>query len=126
MRLLIVEDNVGMRGLIKRTLAGLVAEFVECGDGAEAVAAYAAERPDFVLMDIEMPIMDGITATQQIIAADPSARIIILTNHDHLSLREAARVAGACCYALKENLLALRELIGEQRSMPGAEQPASG
>src|SRR5262245_2158602 len=107
MRLLIVEDNLGVRALIKRAMAGLGAEFVECSDGAEAVAAYIAERPDFVLMDIEMPTMDGITATRRIITADPSARIIILTNHDHPSLRAEARDAGACGYALKENLLAV-------------------
>jgi CheY-like chemotaxis protein len=122
MRILIVEDKAGVRGLIRRALAGLGAEFVECGDGAEAVAAYAAEGPDFVLMDIEMPAMDGITATRRIIAADPSARIIILTNHDQPSLREAARVAGACGYVLKENLFAIRELIGEQTAPPGPEQ----
>jgi two-component system response regulator DegU len=122
MRLLIVEDNVGMRALIKRALAGLGAEFVECSDGAEAVAAYTDERPDFVLMDIEMPTMDGVTATRRIIAADPSAQVIIVTNHDHPSLREAARDAGACGYALKENLLAIRELLGGQAAAPDPEQ----
>jgi DNA-binding NarL/FixJ family response regulator len=66
-------------------------------------------------MDIEMPIMDGVTATRCIIEADPSAQVIIVTNHDHPSLREAARDAGAVGYALKENLLAIRELIGERR-----------
>jgi DNA-binding NarL/FixJ family response regulator len=75
-------------------------------------------------MDIEMPTMDGVTATRRIIAADPSAQIIILTNHDHPSLREAARCAGACGYALKENLLAVRELIGErQRQLSSNNQP---
>ena len=111
MLLLIVDDNAEVRALIKRALARLGAEFAECGDGTEAVAAYTAHQPDFVLMDIEMPIVDGITATQQIIAADPSARIIILTNHDQPSLREAAKAAGACGYVLKENLLDLKRLL---------------
>ena len=113
MRLLIVDDNAEVRGLIKRALARLGAEFAECGDGTEAVAAYTAQRPDFVLMDIEMPVVDGITATRQIIAADPSARIIILTNHDQPSLRQAAQAAGAWRFALKENLLVVRKIIGE-------------
>ncbi len=67
MKLLIVEDNPEIRRVMKRMLAGLAAEIAECSDGAEALAAYIAQRPDYVLMDIEMKTMDGIAATRQII-----------------------------------------------------------
>ena len=111
MRVLIAEDNSETRRMIKRVLAGPGVEFVECSNGSEAVALYAGGRPDLVLMDIEMPILDGINTTRQILAADPSARIVILTSHDQPVLREAAQMAGASSYLLKENLLLLRELI---------------
>jgi DNA-binding NarL/FixJ family response regulator len=55
--------------------------------------------------------VDGITATARIIAADPSARIIIVTDHDQDDLREAARKAGACGYVVKENLLELLRIL---------------
>src|SRR5262245_33661864 len=104
MRLLIVEDNVEVRGLIKRALAGLGAEFVECGDGATACLLYGELQPDWVLMDIEMGEVDGIAATRRIKAEYPDARILIVTNHNNEQLREIAKAAGACGYVLKENL----------------------
>lgn len=111
MKLLIVEDNTEMRRLIK-TLVGKMAEAIyECGDGREAVAGYAAHRPDFVLMDIEMGGTDGIRATREIVNSFPEARIIIVTNHDDDNYREAARAAGACGYVVKQNLHELRRLL---------------
>jgi CheY-like chemotaxis protein len=59
LRLLIVEDNAEMRRLLQRMLADLAEEFAECDDGGEALKAYASSRPDWVLMDIEMKVMDG-------------------------------------------------------------------
>jgi DNA-binding NarL/FixJ family response regulator len=58
--------------------------------------------------------MDGITTTRQIIEADKSARIIILTYYDQPCLRESAQAASACAYASKENLIAVRELIDKE------------
>jgi CheY-like chemotaxis protein len=69
--LLIAEDNEKMRRLLKSLLGDLVSDVWECGDGGEAVTAYNRHRPDFVVMDIRMKLMDGITATRQIKAADP-------------------------------------------------------
>lgn len=96
MKILIVEDNPGVRRMIRLALRPLAAEFFECSDGAEAQAAYVANRPDFVLMDIQMPHQDGIRATRQIFAAHDEARVVMLTDHDGPELREAAREAGAC------------------------------
>jgi DNA-binding NarL/FixJ family response regulator len=64
-------------------------------------------------MDVQLPGLDGIAATGRIKAAFPDAHILIVTEHGDKSLRQAAREAGACGYVLKENLLAIRELISQ-------------
>ena len=114
MTVLIVEDNAEMRRLLKSIVRDLVESAYECSDGAEALAAYSAHHldgADWVLMDIEMKTMDGITATQQILAVHPAAKVIIVTNHDHAEWRAAAQAAGASGYVLKENLFELRGLL---------------
>ena len=111
MRLLIVEDNPEMRRVMKRMLTDLAEEIAECNDGSEALEVYTGSRPDWVLMDIEMRVMDGITATKQIMAVFPEARVIIVTNYDNQSLRQAAGEAGARAYVLKDNLFEMRSLL---------------
>ena len=111
MKILIVDDNANMRRALKSLLADGDTEFVECEDGADALAAYIVHQPDFVLMDVAMPKMDGITATAQVIQAVPTARIIILTNYAHEDMRQAAQTAGARGYVLKDNLLDLRQQL---------------
>jgi CheY-like chemotaxis protein len=115
MNILIVEDNAPMRRMIRSVLADLAEQIGECNDGAGALAAYAQQRPDWVLMDLQMPILDGLTATTQIKAAYPEARIVIVTNYDEPALREAAHQAGACGFIPKENLLELRALFSSAR-----------
>lgn len=126
MKILIVEDNARMRQALKSFLADCGAEFIECADGGAALAIYIASQPDVVLMDVELPELDGISATERILAANPAARVIIVTNHDHAGLRDAARQAGACGYVVKENLLAVRELIGERQQQAPQNNPQSG
>ena len=115
MNLLVVEDNENVRRLIRRLVADLAEEIYECGDGAGALEAYSRCHPDWVLMDIMMEKVDGLAATREIRAAFPAARIIIVTNHDGDGLRDAARAAGACKYVLKENLIEVRRVLGDQR-----------
>jgi two-component system, NarL family, response regulator DegU len=111
MKLLIIDDDERVRRLIKTVVAGLAVVVCECSDGAQARSSYAEHRPDWVSMDLTMAEMDGITATSQVKACYPDARIIIVTGHDSAALREAAQGAGACGYVLKENLLDLRDLL---------------
>lgn len=113
MKLLIVEDNATMRQMMRRMAVGVADEISECSDGIDALAQYAAERPDWVLMDVCIPRLNGIHATRQIKAAFPAARIVIVTSFDEAGLREAAQQAGACGYVLKENLTDLRQLFTE-------------
>jgi len=111
MKLLIVDDNQPMRHLIKGLLADLTDSITECGDGIDAQASYIEHQPDWVLMDLMMPQVDGLTAARQILTAYPDARIVIITDHESPALREAAQSAGAVGYVLKDNLLNLRELL---------------
>jgi CheY-like chemotaxis protein len=113
MILLIVEDNPALRRLIGRVVSGLADDIHECCDGSEALPAYRRYHPVLVLMDIEMKEMDGITATREITAACPEAKVVIVSRHSDEQTRDAARQAGACGYVLKENLLDLCDLIGQ-------------
>ena len=112
--LLIVEDNTAMRQLIRRVTGDLAERIVECEDGSEALAAYEQHHfggADWVLMDVEMAVMDGLTATRQLCAAHPEARIVIVTRHNDKEARAAAFTNGARGFVPKENLLELRALL---------------
>src|ERR1700755_777128 len=111
MRLLIVDDHAPMRRLLGRVVEDLFSVVQECDDGADALAAYERRRPDWVFMDIEMKRTDGLTATRDIVRAFPDAKVLIVSKHDDEGLRSAARPAGARGYVLKENLIAVRELL---------------
>ena len=115
MKLLIVDDNAAVRRLIADIVLPFAGEVRECDDGADAVSAYISQKPDLVLMDIQMKNVDGIEATKRIRAADPAARIIIVTDFDDDTLRQAAMREGACGYALKDNLLDLVHAIERLR-----------
>ncbi len=109
--LLIVDDSDQMRRLIAALVSDLTESIVECGDGDEALAAYTEHQPDWVLMDIRMPHVDGIAATRQIVSAFAEANVMIVTDYDDANLREAARQAGAREYLLKEDLLSVRRVL---------------
>ncbi len=103
-RILIVEDQRIVR-------EGLVALFEdepgivlagEAADGAAAVAAYTHLHPDVVLMDLQMPGMDGAEATRHIRAGDPAARVLVLTTYATDEFIFAALRAGATGYLLKD------------------------
>jgi two-component system response regulator DegU len=108
---LLVEDHAPMRATLRLWLADLAAPIAECDNGAEVCACYVAHRPDWVLMDIELPGQDGIAATRELLAQDPAARVLIVTGHDDAELRQAAAAAGARGYTLKENLSELRQWL---------------
>jgi CheY-like chemotaxis protein len=120
MKLLIVEDNTEMRRLIVGFVRDVADSISECADGADALAAYQQHLPDWVLMDIKMPLVDGITATRQIIAAHPAAHIIIITDYDDAKLRAAAGRAGAIEYVLKDDLSVVRRILSRDVKQPAA------
>ena len=117
-----VGSNAAIRHLIGSILLPFASEICECAEGREAVIMYQHERPDVVLMDIRLNDVDGIQAAAQIKAVDPQARIVIVTDYDDDSLRQAAMHAGACEYVLKDNLLDLRRLLETMQQAESAEE----
>ena len=95
-KILLVEDNEMNRDMLSRRLARNGFEVLVAIDGAQAVAMAAAESPDLILMDMSLPVMDGLEATRQVKAA-PATRsipIIALTANALVEDRERALAAG--------------------------------
>jgi CheY-like chemotaxis protein len=111
MKLLIADDNAPMRALLCRIFATFGTETRDCADGIEAVRAFNEFMPDWTVMDVSMPGLDGLAATRQILAAHPGARIIVLTNYCSAEYEQAAREAGAYAFVRKDNLHPLFSLL---------------
>ncbi len=100
-RALVVEDEALIRMDIVETLTEGGYEVVgEAGDGEEAIAKAKELKPDIVVMDVKMPVMDGITAAEHI-AKDRVAPVVLLTAFSQKELVERARDAGAMAYVVK-------------------------
>jgi DNA-binding NarL/FixJ family response regulator len=111
MKILIVDDNKQVRTLLRDYLPSSVSEVYECADGEDSLASYREHRPDWVLMDQDMPGVDGITAIRQIIAEFPKAKICMVTVFDDDDLRSEAFTAGASGFVLKDRLTELEAVL---------------
>ncbi|RFU22915.1 response regulator [Geodermatophilus marinus] len=103
-RVLVVDDHPVVRGGLVGWLDAQEDLTVvgEAGDGQEALALVAERAPDVVLMDLRMPRMDGVTATERIGAAHPAVRVLVLTTYDTDADIVRAVGAGATGYLLKD------------------------
>jgi two-component system, cell cycle response regulator DivK len=102
-RILVVEDQPDNRQIIRDMLAPTDYEITEAENGEEVLAAIAEQRPDLILMGIQLPIIDGYEVTRQI-RADPALRsipIIAITSHALSGEEQTARAAG-CDYYVAE------------------------
>ena len=111
MKILIVEDNFEVRQMIRRFVKNIADEIVELDNGEDALETYIAHKPDWVLMDFQMGEVNGIQATKQIISKYPQAKIVIITSHKEVALRDKAKEAGVSGFILKENLSVLKDLL---------------
>jgi DNA-binding NarL/FixJ family response regulator len=104
-RVLVADDQSMVRAGFRMLLAGEedIEVVAEAGNGVEAVDKAARFHPTVVLMDIRMPELDGIQATRRILAADGSARILILTTFDLDEYIYEALRAGASGFVLKDD-----------------------
>ena len=111
LRILIADDHGPFRTMLKSFLAAHGVEVIECSNAHEALQQFNVVAPDWVLMDIEMPGLDGLAATSLLTASNPKARVIIVTQHDDAQLRAAAREAGACEFVPKDDIELLTPML---------------
>jgi DNA-binding NarL/FixJ family response regulator len=103
MRVLLVDDHAVVRHGLANLLTTAGVEVVgSLGDGAMAQQAVVDLEPDLVLMDLSMPVLDGIEATRAVLAARPATKVIILTSFAEHARLHAALEAGAVGYLLKD------------------------
>src|SRR5258705_9997521 len=96
MRVLLADDHQLLRQAIRRALEdGGMTVGAEAGDGGEAVRLAGELRPDVVVMDVSMPVLDGVEATRRIHDDLPELPIVIITMHGDEALRRDAANAGA-------------------------------
>ena len=111
---MLVEDNKKTREFIKQMLRRNVfdiEEIIECDDGKEAIQLYEMNKPDWVLMDINIKTVDGLTATKDILSRHADAKIIMVTMYDEGEYRRLAEEMGAYDYVLKDDLAKISEII---------------
>lgn len=115
-RVMIVDDQPMIRKALTATLdlEPGIAVVSTVGDGGEAVRAARAFAPDVILMDMKMPILDGVSATRAILGESPKIRVVALSTFDQDDLVFQAIMAGATGYLLKE--ATEDELIGAIRA----------
>ena len=102
-RILVVEDQEDNRQILRDLLGSVGYEMIEAGDGEAGIAAAKKERPDLILMDIQLPLMDGYEATRRI-KADPELKsipVIVVTSYALSGDEVKARAAGCDAYVTK-------------------------
>jgi DNA-binding NarL/FixJ family response regulator len=116
-RVLVADDHPVVRAGVSSILTQQADISVVAGaeHGAQALELYLQHRPDVCLMDLRMPVMDGVEAIRTIIAADANARILALTTYDGDADIRRALDAGARGYLLKDMLLT--DVIGAVRAV---------
>jgi DNA-binding NarL/FixJ family response regulator len=117
-RVLIVDDSPQVRQELRTLLplAGDIEIVGEAADGREAIRLAQALQPEVVLMDLEMPVLDGYEATRRIKACCPSCWVVALTVHGHEAARQKASRSGVDVFLMKGvSVETLIQAISERR-----------
>ena len=117
-KVLIVDDVAMHRARVHELLSAAGYDCLEARDGVVAVSMYETEQPDAVLMDIEMPRLDGMGALEAILQDDPDAKVAMLSVYGSKAATQLALESGAMDYVLKTDpgkriLECVRHMLGE-------------
>ena len=112
-RVLIADDVADLRILLRMALeeTGVFAVVAEAADGAEAVEAAAAHTPDLVVLDLSMPVLDGLEALPLILEVAPEACVVVLSGFAASRMAGRALEAGAIAYFEKGDIFAVVSAI---------------
>jgi CheY-like chemotaxis protein len=118
LKLLIVDDHAALRRTVRQLFDGPGLTILEASSGEEAVKLFRAEHPDWVVMDMRMPGMGGLKATEALRQLDPAARVIVISQFTDADYIEQARRAGALEFVNKEELSLLPQIIRRPTAQP--------
>ena len=105
-RVLLADDSIQVREYVRAFLSNGCCEVVRAvGNGQTAVVAAAETQPDVVVLDLSMPVLNGIEAAKRILKAKPSTKIVFLSVEKDRDSCSAALQVGACGYVLKPRML---------------------
>ncbi len=101
--ILVVEDDTNQRALYEEELRDEGYHVLSAGDGKEALARVAAEKPDLIVLDVNMPVMDGLDTLARLLESD--AKIPVILNTAYASYRESFQSWSADAYVVKSSNL---------------------
>ena len=114
-RILVIEDNEDNRQIIRDLLTSLGCELIEAVDGVQGVAMAQSHRPDLILMDIQLPEMDGYEATRQIRTVPELAHVPIIAVTSYALSGDEAKARDAGCNGYVAKPFSPRELLAKIR-----------
>jgi DNA-binding NarL/FixJ family response regulator len=113
LRILLVDDSAPFRRIVERILKPFssLSLIGEAADGNSGIEMALALRPDIIVMDVQMPGLNGIEATRRIKTSLPEVAVIGVSALEHPMIHEAMRAAGASVFIPKQSVIALPEVI---------------
>jgi DNA-binding NarL/FixJ family response regulator len=112
-RVLIADDVIDLRQLMRMALelAGDFEVVAEAADGRQAITQAEFHQPDLVLLDLSMPVLDGLEALPQIRAVAPDAHVVVLSGFEASKMRDRVLEGGAVAYLEKGDIMATVEAL---------------
>jgi two-component system cell cycle response regulator DivK len=114
-RILVVEDTEDNRRIIRDLLTSVGYELIEAVDGGEGVALAQSEKPDLILMDIQLPVIDGYEATRRIRAIPDLAKVPIIAVTSYALSGDEAKTRAAGCDGYVAKPFSPRQLVAKIR-----------